>query len=87
MAITHKMIMPLTKWQEICKKCNDLREIKKDFKVDIEKYMACRNYGQLMFHLTAIEIGAREELEAPEYYDKMNYGGFNELKRKNFSQK
>lgn len=87
MAISHKMIMPLTKWQEICKKCNDLKEMKEDFNINIEDYIECKNYGQLMFHLSAIELGARENLEAPEYYNKINYGGFNELKRKNFSQK
>lgn len=71
MSVTLKINMPLTAWNEINKKVNYIKKYREDFNVNIEEYAGCERFGKLIFDLNAIEIGAKEKLEAPEYYRRI----------------
>ena len=68
MSITLKINMPLTAWNEINRKVNCIKSTKKDFEINVDDYRECDRYGKLLFDLNAVEIGAKTNIEKPEYY-------------------
>lgn len=68
-SVVTKINMPLEYYNKIGKKFAELNQkFPGNNQFDFEKYKYIKNYGKLLFHLQAVEIGARKSIEAPEYY-------------------
>lgn len=68
-SIVTKINIPLEYYNKIERKFAELnKKFPSNNQFDFEKYKYIKNYGKLLFHLHAVEMGARKSIEAPEYY-------------------
>lgn len=67
MSETLKLNMDFTTYCEIQKVVNRLKA--KNIIIDIEKYASVKKGGSLLYDLICIELGAKESLKEPEFYN------------------
>lgn len=68
---TIKLKMPFTTWCQVQRKAKEINSTREE-KIDIDEYAEVSRWGLLVYHLSQIEIGYRENLEPVEFYNKTN---------------